>query len=198
MISNPLFRRLKILIVDDEPANVALLEDMLRTSGYHRIQSVVDSRTALEVCAAFDPDLVLLDLMMPNVDGFTILESLRAGEGIETFLPVVVLTADINDETKRRALAAGATDFLVKPFDQTEVLLRIRNLLETRRAHLLLDNQRVALEDAVRERTSGLRTAISELQRSQRVIGTLLAEKLDLPRGDSPTKANSAAHEDRH
>jgi putative two-component system response regulator len=198
MISNPLFRRLKILIVDDEPANVAQLEDMLRTSGYHRIQSVVDSRTALDVCAAFDPDLVLLDLMMPNVDGFTILESLRAGEGIETFLPVVVLTADINDETKRRALAAGATDFLVKPFDQTEVLLRIRNLLETRRAHLLLDNQRVALEDAVRERTSGLRTAISELQRSQRVIGTLLAEKLDLPCGGSPRKASSAAREDPH
>ena len=198
MISDPLFRRLKILIVDDEPVNVALLEDMLRTSGYHRIQSVVDSRTALDVCAAFDPDLVLLDLMMPHVDGFTILESLRAGEGIETFLPVVVLTADVSDETKRRALAAGATDFLVKPFDQTEVLLRIRNLLETRRVHLLLDNQRVALEDAVRERTSGLRTAISELQRSQRVIGTLLAEKLDLPRGDSPAKANSAAHEDRH
>ena len=89
--------------------------------------------------------------------------------GIETFLPVVVLTADVNDETKRRALTAGATDFLVKPFDQTEVLLRIRNLLETRRAHLLLDNQRVALEDAVRERTTGLRTAISELQRSHRV-----------------------------
>ena len=70
MISDPLFRRLKILIVDDEPVNVALLEDMLRTSGYHRIQSVIDSRTALDVCAAFDPDLVLLDLMMPNVDVF--------------------------------------------------------------------------------------------------------------------------------
>src|SRR6266487_6644035 len=179
MISDPLFRRLKILIVDDEPVNVALLEDMLRSSGYHRIQAVLDSRTALDVCAAFDPDLVLLDLMMPEVDGFTILESLRAGEGIETFLPVVVLTADASGESKRRALAAGATDFLVKPFDQTEVLLRIRNLLETRRVHLLLDNQRVALEDAVRERTSGLHTAISELQRSQRVIGTLLAEKLD-------------------
>jgi DNA-binding response OmpR family regulator len=141
---------------------------------------------------------VLLDLMMPHVDGFTILESLRAGEGIETFLPVVVLTADVNEETKLRALAAGATDFLVKPFDQTEVLLRIRNLLETRRTHLLLDNQRVALEDAVRERTSGLRTAISELQRSQRVIGTLLADTLHLPRGDSPPKASSPAREDRH
>jgi len=111
---------------------------------------------------------------------------------------VVVLTADVSDETKRRALAAGATDFLVKPLDQTEVLLRIRNLLETRRAHLLLDNQRVALEDAVRERTSGLRTAISELQRSQRVIGTLLAETLHLPRGDSPPKASAPAREDGH
>jgi putative two-component system response regulator len=198
MISDPFLRRLKILIVDDETVNVALLEDMLRTSGYHRIQSVIDSRTALDVCAAFDPDLVLLDLMMPHVDGFTILESLRAGEGIETFLPVVVLTADMNGETKRRALTAGATDFLVKPFDQTEVLLRIRNLLEIRRVHLLLDNQRVALEDAVRERTTGLRTAISELQRSQRVIGTLLAEKLDLPSGDPLPKAGSAARENRH
>ncbi len=111
---------------------------------------------------------------------------------------MVVLTADVSDETKRRALAAGATDFLVKPLDQTEVLLRIRNLLETRRAHLLLDNQRVALEDAVRERTSGLRTAISELQRSQRVIGTLLAETLYLPRGDSPPKASAPAREDGH
>jgi len=87
MISDPLFRRLKILIVDDEPVNVALLEDMLRTSGYHRIQSVIDSRTALDVCAVFDPDLVLLDLMMPNVDGFMILESLRGARALKSFYP---------------------------------------------------------------------------------------------------------------
>jgi DNA-binding response OmpR family regulator len=198
MISDPLLLRLKILIVDDEPTNVALLEDMLQEAGYTRLQLVTDSRAALDVCATFNPDLILLDLMMPHVDGFTILEKLREQEDGETFLPVVVLTADISDETKRRALAAGATDFLVKPLDPTEVLLRIRNLLETRRAHLLLDNQRAAFEEAVRERTSGLRTTISELQKSQRVIGTLLAEKLDLSHGDSSPQATLSASEDRH
>ena len=79
-------------------------------------------------------------------------------------MPVVVLTADTNEETKRRALEAGATDFLLKPFDHTEVALRIRNLLKSRRAHLLLDNQRAAFEDAVRERTVELRAIIAQLQ----------------------------------
>lgn len=166
MISDPLFHRLKILIVDDQAANIALLEEMLRESGYSRVHGITDSRTALDACAAFDPDLILLDLMMPHVDGFAILEALRSGDGIGTFLPVLVLTADMSEETKRRALGAGASDFLLKPFDHTEVLLRIRNLLDSRRAHLFLDNQRAALEDAVRERTSQLRATIVELQKA--------------------------------
>ena len=150
--------RMRILIVDDEPTNVALLEDMLREAGYGRVKAITDSRLALETCAAFDPDLVLLDLMMPHVDGFAILESLRADNG-EIFFPIIVLTADVNEETKRRALCAGATEFLVKPFDQLEVLLRIANSLETRRIHLLLDNQRAAFEEAVRTRSLELREA---------------------------------------
>src|SRR5207244_11466272 len=113
--------------------------------------------TALETFAKFQPDLVLLDLMMPHVDGFRILEAIRADNA--TFLPIIVLTADINEDTKCRALAAGATDFLCKPFDHTEVALRIGNLLQSRNVHLLLDNQRAALEDAVRERTAELRRA---------------------------------------
>ena len=125
-----------------------------------------NSRKALETCAAFDPDLILLDLIMPHVDGFAILEALRSGDASESFLPIVVLTADISEEAKGRALEAGATDFLVKPVSQTEALLRIRNLLETRRAHLLLDNQRSALEEAVRERTAELRAMIVELRAS--------------------------------
>src|SRR5437660_402716 len=80
--------------------------------------------------------------------------------------PVVILTADTNEETKRRALEAGATDFLLKPFDHVEVALRIRNLLKSRRAHQLLDNQRAALEDAVRDRTAELRATVAQLQKT--------------------------------
>jgi len=156
--------RMKILIVDDEPANVALLQEILYENGYSRVEAIGDSKLVLELCKKFRPDLVLLDLMMPPPDGFAILESLRA-ENRESFLPVVVLTADTNEETKRRALEAGATDFLCKPFDHTEVVLRIRNLLESRRAHLLLDNQRAALEDAIRERTAELRATIAKLEK---------------------------------
>jgi len=160
-----LYSRMKILIVDDEPANVALLEDMVTSSGYTRVKSVIDSRLAVETCETFAPDLILLDLMMPHVDGFTILESVRAAVG-DTFLPVIVLTADANEGTKLRALRAGATDFLLKPFDEIEVLLRMANLLETRRLYLQLDTQRAAYEDAVRDRTSELREAQSLLGNS--------------------------------
>jgi putative two-component system response regulator len=160
-----LYSKMKIVVIDDEPANVALLEMMLADGGYTRVKAVTDSRLAVDACVAFEPDLVLLDLMMPHVDGFTILESLRAAAA-EAFLPVIVLTADANENTKLRALRAGATDFLLKPFDQLEVLLRINNLLETRRLHLQLDMQVAAYADAVRERTSELREAQIQLQKA--------------------------------
>ena len=157
------FGRMKILIIDDEPLNVALLEDMLSDVGYKQTKSVTDSRLALDTCHTFAPDLVLLDLMMPHVDGLSILHSLRSA-GDEVFLPVIVLTADASEETKRAALGAGATDFLLKPFDHIEVLLRIANLLEMRRLHIQLDMQRAALEDALRERSLELREAHLNLQ----------------------------------
>jgi len=157
--------KMKILIIDDEPVNVALLEDILTENEFSRFESVTDSKLALEVCNTFQPDLVLLDLMMPAPDGFAILESLRS-QPEQTFLPVVVLTADTNEESKIRALQAGATDFLLKPFDHVEVALRIANLLRSRRAHLLVDNQRAAFEDALRERTAELRQKIAELERA--------------------------------
>ena len=169
MNSDSLLQRMKILIVDDEPANVALLQEILVENGYARMEALRDSKLALEACKKFQPDLILLDLMMPPPDGFAILESLRS-ENDENFLPVVVLTADTSEETKRRALEAGATDFLCKPFDHTEVILRIRNLLASRRAHLLLDNQRAALEEAIRERTAELRATIAQLKKTNRAI----------------------------
>src|SRR2546421_5826910 len=156
------YAKMKILIVDDEPANVALLEDMLGEQGYTQLKSTTDSRCALELCDEFDPDLILLDLFMPHVDGFAVLESLRTDRS-EVYLPIIVLTADVNEETKRRALNLGATDFLNKPLDHIEVLLRIRNMLETRRIHQLLDNRRAALENAIAARAPELRAAQAEL-----------------------------------
>jgi putative two-component system response regulator len=161
------YAKMKILIVDDEPANVALLEDMLGEQGYTHLKSTTDSRRVLELCDEFDPDLILLDLFMPHLDGFAVLESLR-GDRSEVYLPIIVLTADVNEETKRRALHCGATDFLNKPLDHIEVLLRIRNLLETRRIHQLLDNRRAALEDSVHARTSELQAAQAALEKVQR------------------------------
>ena len=156
-ISEPLLHRMKVLIIDDERISVVMLEQLLRTRGYTRVLGLTDSRQALETCATFNPDLILLDLIMPNTDGYAVLEMLRSSDAPESFLPIVVLTADVSEEAKERALDAGATDFLVKPVSRTEALLRIRNLLETRRLHLILENQRSAFEEAVRERTVELR-----------------------------------------
>ena len=163
---SPELTGMRILVVDDEPSNVALLEAMLQDAGYSDVKSLTNSSLVMKTCAAFDPDLVLLDLMMPQPDGFAILESLRSTHH-EFFLPVIVLTADINEESRCRALAAGATDFLLKPFDQTEVLLRIRNLLDMRTLHLRLDNQRAVFEDAVYARTSELKQALAELEQTK-------------------------------
>ena len=164
MISEPeLHHRMKILIVDDDRMTVTLLEQLLQRHGYSHVMGITDSRAAFETCTNFDPDLILLDLIMPEVDGFAVLEILRADVS-ERFLPIVVLTGDTTEEAKAHALEAGATDFLVKPVSQTEALLRIRNLLETRRLNVVLRNQRAALEEAVRERTAELREKIAELE----------------------------------
>lgn len=142
----------KILIVDDEPDNVKLLEKMLRVWGYENLTTTTDAREAFPLFQQHRPDFVFLDLMMPNVDGFTILEQIRVEVG-ERYTPVVVLTADISQQSKRRALAAGAKDFLTKPYDSFEVLLRLENLLETRFLYLDLENQKAALEGALNAAT---------------------------------------------
>jgi putative two-component system response regulator len=147
--------RMKILVVDDEPANVALLDELLSESGFSRVQLVTDSKSVLRSCQEFEPDLILLDLMMPAPDGFSILETLRA-ENDGGHLPVIVLTADANEKTKIRALRCGASDFLLKPFDHSEVLLRIVNILETHRLHLQLELKCAALADALYARTAEL------------------------------------------
>src|SRR5688572_6178149 len=123
----------KILLVDDEPANVLLMERLLQGAGYRHLVSTTDSRRVLGLFREFAPDLILLDLMMPHLDGIAVLGQLATEVPADTYLPVLVLTADATLEARRKALAAGAHDFLTKPFEQFEMLLRIRNLLATRR-----------------------------------------------------------------
>jgi PAS domain S-box-containing protein len=122
-----------VLVVDDNPANLLLLQRVLQMAGLQHVQLCNDSRTALERCATSLPDLLLLDLHMPHPDGFEVMQTLRSRLASDAFLPILVLTADVSSDVKRRALAAGAKDFLTKPLDNIEVLLRVRNLLETRR-----------------------------------------------------------------
>jgi two-component system cell cycle sensor histidine kinase/response regulator CckA len=159
-----MIKRAKILIVDDQAANVSLLERILEREGFTNVRSTVDSRQALAVYAEFAPDLILLDLLMPHMDGFAVLKQLRPLIPADSYLPILVLTADITAVAKQRALVSGAKDFLTKPLDVVEVLLRIGNLLVTRFLHLQLQNQNQILEAQVRERTAELTRANAELR----------------------------------
>jgi len=128
------FASMSVLIVDDNPANVALLTALLEQDGMHRISSETDSRLVEDRLAAIDPDLVLLDLHMPHLDGHAVLEQIIRFAGA-TYLPVLVLTADTGTAGRDRALGEGARDFLTKPFDIVEFSLRVANLLETRQLY---------------------------------------------------------------
>ncbi|WP_047464255.1 response regulator [Rhizobium rhizogenes] len=121
-----------VLVIDDEAANVALLERLLRREGFQKVTTTTDPRDATRLFSEVSPDIILLDLMMPHIDGFALLNTFSRLIGPTSFIPIVVLTADISIETRRRALSLGAKDFLVKPIDAVETLLRIFNLLETR------------------------------------------------------------------
>jgi putative two-component system response regulator len=151
-------RHARILIIDDEFANIRFLEINLKRAGYTHIHSTTDPVQSLELFRSIKPDIILLDLAMPDLDGFAVMKLLREQEPTST-VPILVLTADAVTATKHRALQAGAMDFLTKPLDQTEVLLRIHNLLE-RHFHSVL------LESRVRERTQELEKAqLETLQR---------------------------------
>ena len=143
-----------VLIVDDQEVNVSLLEQMLRGAGYARIASTMDPK---EVCALYREnryDLILLDLQMPGMDGFQVMEGLKTNDA-DRYLPVIVLTAQPGH--KLRALQAGAKDFISKPFDLVEVKTRIHNMLEVRLLYRKLDDYNKVLEQTVQERTAELR-----------------------------------------
>jgi PAS domain S-box-containing protein len=143
-----------ILIVDDQEANVVLLEQLLREAGYVRVSSTMDPH---DVCALHRKnryDLILLDLQMPGMDGFQVMEGLKTNDA-DSYLPVIVLTAQPGH--KLRALQSGAKDFISKPFNLVEVKTRIRNMLEVRLLYKRLEHYNAVLEQTVRERTAELR-----------------------------------------
>jgi len=165
-LDNNLLTTARILIVDDQASNVALLEGILQEEDFNSYQSITDSPRTLPVFLEYQPDLILLDLQMPILDGFDVMKQLRACLSPDDYLPILVLTANITSEAKRRALSEGAMDFLTKPFDAMEVVLRIKNLLQTRLLHVQLQGQNRLLDQKVRERTAALEeTQVEILER---------------------------------
>ena len=148
MVSQANILNAKILVVDDQPANVLLLEGMLRVAGYTCVQSTTNPSEVLELYRQNRYGLILLDLQMPGLDGFQVMEGLKEIEG-DGYLPVLVITAQ--PAHKLRALEAGAKDFVSKPFDMAELRARVHNILEVRLLHLETKNYSRVLEETVRE-----------------------------------------------
>lgn len=145
----------KILVVDDLQSNIDVLKGLLEIEGYTNIECLIDSRKVSDFVKTYDPDLILLDLMMPHMSGYEVMEKLKDDRAKSLnpnkFLPILVLTADITTEAKHKALKGGAKDFLSKPFDLIEVSYRIRNLLETQYLYQQLKSKNIALEEKVVE-----------------------------------------------
>lgn len=157
-----------ILIIDDESSNLRFLDRLLRRNGYTRIHATTCPQEGLEIFSSTTIDLVLLDLGMPGMDGFKVMEQLKRDTAPADYVPVLVLTGNPRPEVRNQALANGARDFLAKPFDPSEALLRIQNLLDTRFLQRTLARQNETLEQRVLERTQ-------ELEEAQREILSRLA-----------------------
>jgi putative two-component system response regulator len=156
-------RQLRILAVDDEEANLLLLRRILERDGYTAVEVTTDPFRVPGMFGEIRPDLVLLDLHMPGMDGFELMEELGPLTDHGSSVPFLVLTADATDETRRRALSVGARDFLTKPLDRIELLLRVRNLLQVKQLQDRLREQNANLEDTVAERTRDLEQARLEM-----------------------------------
>lgn len=150
-------------MVDDEPVNLDLLRTLLATAGYTDVRCTTDPRGVVRTVVDWNADIVLLDLAMPTLDGYAVLEQLRFALQSQVFMPVLVLTADSSMQAKQRALGLGANDYLTKPFDPAEVVLRVGNLLETRGLHLQLSRHNEQLEARVQQRTAELEEARLEI-----------------------------------
>jgi len=162
MISPEEIFNASILIVDDQESNVRLLEQMLREAGYLSITSTTDPYAVSELHRTHQYDLILLDLQMPGMDGFQVMEALRQIES-ESYVPILVITAQ--PAHKLQALGCGANDFISKPFDLIEVKTRIHNMLEVRLLYKRLGNYNKQLEQTVQERTAELQESETRFRR---------------------------------
>ena len=153
----------RIAVVDDETANVELLRRLLELEGYTEVSCYTDPREFLDTCRILPPDLVLLDLMMPEVNGFEVLKRFQQIVDDFDYRPVMIITSDDDRDTKQKALSSGARDFLAKPVSPVEVRLRVGNLLQTRSLQLELQRHAERLEERVRSRTVQLEEARLEI-----------------------------------
>jgi putative two-component system response regulator len=192
----------RILIIDDQIDNIELLSDMLSLAGYRYIFGLSDPREAVGCYDMYRPDIILLDLLMPGLSGYQVLELLASRISAETFLPVLILTAETSAQLQQRVIAAGATDYLTKPFNIAEVTARIRNLLKIRFLRLALQRQHTQIAETINERTYELRSAHVEMaerlaraaeyrddttgQHTRRVgvLAALVAHELGMPAAD--------------
>ena len=150
---------MRLLVVDDNATNLELIEQILSHAGYTDVLSVQDPQRAVDVARAWQPDLLMLDLHMPRMSGYDVMEAIADLMREPESLPVLVVTADGTPPARHRALSMGARDFISKPLDQTELLLRTHNLLQTRDLQLQLQQRNATLDQAVRDRTAELEQA---------------------------------------
>ena len=151
--------RSRLLLIDDNIENLKLLERMLEWAGFANVESRTNAQEALNNLTQLDPELIILDLMMPGLDGYGFLKRVREDPSSRAFLPILVFTANLSSDARSRALDLGASDFLTKPGDALEIQLRVRNFLKMRMMQAELQNQNVALEAKVRQRTEHLTIA---------------------------------------
>lgn len=170
-------KQAKIAIVDDEELNIEVVQGYLEQEGYSNFCRTTDATQAVPLIATECPDVVLLDVMMPNVSGLEVLSAMRQRPDLR-HIPAIILTANTSTETKFEALNLGASDFLGKPVDPSELLLRLRNVLATKAHHDYLEDQSVSLEQRVAQRTE-------ELVESRRQIIHCLARAADFRDDDT-------------
>ena len=163
MVSDSQCQDAVVLIVDDQPTNLVLLENILRAADYKNIHSTTQSPEVLELYKNLQPDVLLLDIQMPEVDGLQVIGQLKVAHPRNTYLPILLLSAEQDMDIRLKALKAGAKDFLNKPFNLYEVLIRIRNILEASLLHKEIRQQNHDFEQRVQERTKELRETQREI-----------------------------------